>query len=288
MSRPGSVERSQSLAVLRVAFAEQVERGEVQIPMLPEVAARVVAAANDPDSSARDLADLILADPMLAAHVMRLVTSAAYRPVTPIESLHHAISWLGMAEIAELAFTAAVRSRLLNIPRQRQRVERLWSTAVGAAAWGRSIAELRGGLGETSYLAGLVHEIGTPVCLQALTDLARDGELPLPDAVLDALVAQFRLPVGILVATRWQLPPAVAAVVRDWSEWRSAQAFQEQCAVTFLAHQLAEHTLARSEPLAVSIGDDPVVGYLRLDHRAIAELVAQAAQVRAVVDSFRL
>jgi len=283
-----AVDQTGTFSVLRAFFSAQIDRGEIDIPMLPEVAAQVVAAAGDPDTSARQMAQIILADPALAAHVMRVVTSAAYRPLQPIASLHHAISWLGMGEVCELAFTAAVQSKVLNIPRQRVRAERLWSTAVGTAAWGRIIAEVCGRGGEAGYLAGLMHEIGIPVCMQAVADLAREASLPLSDQVLDDLVADFKVDVGGRVARVWKLPEPVIAVVDRWSTWQESERYIDQCAVTFLAHQFAEHTLAHTEPLALSIADDPVVAHLRLSPTALSGLVGQAGHIRGIVDSFRL
>ena len=283
-----AADQTGSFSVLSAFFRAEIDRGEIDIPMLPEVAAQVIAAAGDPDTSARDMAQIILADPALAAHVMRVVTSAAYRPMQPIGSLHHAISWLGMGEVCELAFTAAVQSKVLNVPRQRVRAERLWSTAVGTAAWGRAIAEVCGRGGEVSYLAGLMHEIGIPVCLQALTDLARASDLPLADQVLDELVAEFKVDVGGRVARLWKLPEPIVAVVDRWAAWASAESYIDQCAVTYLAHQFAEHTLAHSEPLAVSIADDPGVAHRGLTPMELTGLVGQAAHIRGIVDSFRL
>ena len=280
-------DRTGSYELVRSRLEDTIGAGDIAIPMLPEVAAQVVAAAGDPETSARDMAQIIYADPALAAHVMRVVTSAAYRPAQPIQSLHHAISWLGMGEVCELAFTAAVKSRLLNVPRQRARAERLWATAVGSAAWGRAIADVSGRGGEASYLAGLMHEIGTPVCLQACVDIAGKLQLTLSEPALDALVAEYKTEIGGRVARVWQLPAAVTAVIDDWSAWADAGLYKDQCAVTFLAHQLAEHTLASSEPLAMALADDPVVGHLRLQPPALAGIVGQAAQIRAVVDNFR-
>lgn len=268
-------------------LSERLLSGAITIPMLPEVAARVVAAAGDPETSARDMARIIYADSALAAHVMRVVTSAAYRPSQPIQTLHHAISWLGMGEVCELAFTAAVKAKLLNVPRQRARAERLWATAVGSAAWARAIADVCGRGSEAMYLAGLMHEIGTPVCLQACVDLSDELSIRLDEPTLDRLVARFKVEVGERVAAQWELPPTVAAVIGHWATWPVAGDFRDQCAITYLSHQLAEHTLANSEPLAMALADDPVVDHLGLKAPALAGIVGQSEQIRAIVDSFR-
>lgn len=281
-------EQTGTFGTLHGSLSAQMTAGEFDIPMLPEIAMRVVTAANDPVTSSRDMARIILADPALAAHVMRVVRSAAYRPQQPIESLHHAISWLGMGVICELAVTAAMQGRILNIPGQRLRAQRLWNTAVGTAAWSRLIAEACGRVGEASYLAGLMHEVGVPVCLQAFTDLARQHDLPLCDRVLDELVASFKVEVGGQVARRWGLPAPVIGVVSDWADWASASQFIDQCAVTYLAHHLAEHTLAGSEPLALALADDPVTSHLGLTPALLKGLVDEAGHVRGIVEGFKL
>lgn len=276
------------LDFLRQQLAVKLDSGDVRIPMLPEVAVRVIQAAGDPDVSARDMAQIIYADPALAAHVMRLVTSTAYRPAQPIQSLHHAISWLGMGEVCELAFTAAVKSRLLNIPRQRARTARLWATAVGSAAWARVVADVCGRGGEVAYLAGLMHELGVPVCLQACVDIGAELNTVVSDEAIDALVAEFKGPVGTRVATAWELPPTVAGAIAGWATWEIAVDHRDQCAVTYLAHQLAEHTLAGSEPLALALNDDPVVAHLKLAGVALGAVLGQAPLVEAMIDGFRL
>jgi tRNA 2-thiouridine synthesizing protein E len=61
---------------------------------------------------------MISGDQALAAHVMRVAKSAIYQPRHPIESLQHAISWLGMAVVSDIAFTVAVPGKLLNVPEE--------------------------------------------------------------------------------------------------------------------------------------------------------------------------
>src|SRR5262245_37193582 len=81
-----------------------LESGALEVPVLPEVAARVVAFAGNPDSDSQKLARIITTDQALASHVMRVVGTAAYQPHAPIVSLQQAITWLGMAEVADIAF----------------------------------------------------------------------------------------------------------------------------------------------------------------------------------------
>ena len=288
-----SIERVRQLVAadnyefIRGLFLGQMLRGELDLPVLPEVAARVVAVAGSPDADAPGLARTIAGDQALAAHVMRVATSAIYQPRQPIESLQHAISWLGLAEVSDIAFTVAVQGKLLNVPGQRARVQKMWKQAVGTAQWSRFVADAAGRQGDPSYLAGLLHEIGKPAALQAIAELSRRAATPLSDDEIDALVAEFHATVGSQLAASWKLPGAVRSVVAGWRSWAEAAEHRDACAVVYLAHHLAEHMLANSGSLAAdALAADPVAAHFGWGPTEILGLCGHAEHVRAVVDGY--
>jgi HD-like signal output (HDOD) protein len=273
--------------LVRGVFVSQVTRGELELPMLPEVAARVLGVALAADTSATSLARLISGDPSLAAHVMRVASSAAYQPRAPIESLQHAISWLGMAEVSDVAFTVAVQGKLLNVPGQKARVQRLWKSSVATAVWSRLVAEASGRPTEVAYLNGLLHEVGKPVCLQTIAELARRAATPLIESEFDQLMAEFHVDVGAQLATAWKLPPAVTRVIRGWQDWPDADEGRDCCAVAYLAHHLATGMLENYGTLvADALAADPVTEYLGLGLADVLQLCAQSDHVQAVVDHY--
>lgn len=285
-----SNDRAQHLAAadnpefIRTLFLAQLERGDLELPVLPEVAARVVSFSGSPDADAAGLAKLITADQSLAAHVMRVATSAIYQPRNPIESLQQAITWLGMAEVSEIAFSVAVQGKLLNVPGQKARVQQMWKQAVATALWSRVVADAAGKPAETSYLCGLLHEIGRPACLQALVEFSRRAKVPLSDAELDALVGEFHVEVGAQLASRWKLPPNIGIVIRWWRDWSTAPERQDACAIVNLAHTIAGHMLAGSAALAVEeLASDPVAAHLALGPAEITALCAQSERLKGAL-----
>lgn len=272
---------------VRGLFGAQVARGELELPVLPEIAARVVSLAGSPEADAAQLARLITGDQALAAHVMKVATSASYQPRTPIESLQHAISWLGMAEVSDIAFTVAVQGKLLNVPGQKQRVLRMWKNAVATALWARSVADSTTRAGEACYLNGLLHEIGKPVCLQAVSELSRRAAAPLIESELDALVAEFQVDVGAQLAALWKLPPGVGGVIRWWSRWADAPGHRDAAAIVYLAHRLAEQMLEGMGTVgADELARDPVVEHLGLGLADVLALCAQGDHVHALVEGY--
>lgn len=273
--------------LVRGVFASQVARAELELPVLPEVAARVVSVASSAETDAAALSRLITNDPALAAHVMRVASSAAYQPRSPIDSLQQAISWLGMSEVSDIAFTVAVQGKLLNVPGQKARIQRMWKCAVATAAWSRLVAEVTRHSAETAYLSGLLHEIGKPVCLQTIAELARRAATPLIESEYDAMVAEFHVDVGTQLAVAWKLPASVTNVIRGWSRWADVTEGREACAVAYLAHHLATGMLENYGTLvAEALASDPVTEFLGLQLGDVLALCAQADHVQALVDHY--
>src|ERR671915_1996434 len=81
---------------LEALLNESIEKGAVDLPLLPQVASQVLSLIYDPNAEASRLAALIHQDQALAAHVIRIANSPAYMPRNPVISLQHAVAMLGM------------------------------------------------------------------------------------------------------------------------------------------------------------------------------------------------
>ena len=79
-----------------------------EISTLPVVATRVLEVANDPDSGAADLKEVLEIDAALSARILRCVNSSAYSTRSEITTLQQAIAYLGMKQIRNLAITSSV------------------------------------------------------------------------------------------------------------------------------------------------------------------------------------
>ena len=92
------------------ALVERIDKDRIDLPVLPQVAGKVMALTNDPAADAARLSALIHQDQALAAHVLRIANSPAYMPRTPIASLQHAVAMLGVNELSEIAVTISLKS----------------------------------------------------------------------------------------------------------------------------------------------------------------------------------
>jgi HD-like signal output (HDOD) protein len=232
-----------SLDAVRGLVEKHIARGLLAIPSLPTVAVRVVRRGTQSSANAHVLADIIHADRALSEYVLRIASSAAKRPTMPITSLQHAIAWLGLDDVANIAFTLALQGRMLHVEGQHRKARRLWRHSLASALWARQLAHLLSRETGVCYLAGLLHNIGRAVVLGVLHDVAEIAGLRLAGNEYDCLIEEFQREVSERVIAAWPLPPPIPAVVARWDAYAAAGALRWECNVVNVAHKLADFTL---------------------------------------------
>ena len=60
------------LKELRTALLDQLEEGNLDLPLLPQVANQVLTASGDPNADVAKLSTLIQQDQALAGHILRI------------------------------------------------------------------------------------------------------------------------------------------------------------------------------------------------------------------------
>jgi HD-like signal output (HDOD) protein len=228
---------------LRGLVERHLARNGLAIPKLPEVAVRVVESGTTKSGNAQILADIIHSDAVLTEYVLHIVASAAKRPALPIASLQHAIAWLGIDEVANIAFTLALQAKMLHVEGQQRKARRLWRHSLASALWSRQVARRLGGETGVCYLCGLLHNIGKAVTLGAVHDAAQLAEQGLDGDDYDRLIELFHRDVGRRVISAWALPPPVPMVIARWENYAGAGAVQWESNVVNVAHKLADFTL---------------------------------------------
>ena len=194
-----------SLDSIRQKLQHRIDSKQLALPMLPQVTTQVLSLVNSVDSDASSLAKLIQSDQALAGHVMRIANSAAYSPTAQMTSLQQAIARLGMQNMAEIAMAATMGPKLFNVGHFEPLVKNLWQTSLATAIWAREIARQGRRNVESTFLCGLLFQIGKPVVLQTALDVADDAS----EADVLSLMDEFHVQVGVALAQHWKLPAAV-------------------------------------------------------------------------------
>jgi HD-like signal output (HDOD) protein len=212
-------------------------KGELQIPAMPEVAARLARMAEDPQIGLPDIARVVQSDPGVAGAVMHAANSALYCSGRPIGDLKSAVVRLGMALTRSLAASFALRQTFrISSPLIEQRIRALWEHSVDVSAMSYVLArKLKGFDPERALLAGLIHDIGA---IPILTYIERSALQPAPET-LDGAISKLRVMVGVLVANSWRLDSELATVIAESEDWmRNSGTEPDLCDVVLVAQRL--------------------------------------------------
>lgn len=194
--------------------------GAVRLPALPEILLKLMQLYRRDDAAMSDFVALIAQDAAMAAKVMAVANSAAYRSRGPQQGLDRALSLLGTEMVKTLVISQSIFQAFYDIP-QLRRIDLgpFWQHAMLAAAVAREAARHLGYPREDeAYLAGLLHDIGRLGLLAAAPELVADDFLG-PDDRASCEHERRQLQVshaeaGAWLIDRWRLDDYVADSVR--------------------------------------------------------------------------
>src|ERR1700675_2262847 len=110
-----SPQQTDGLDTVRGLLERYLACDELAIPLLPDVAVRVVSNGTKESGNAHMLAEIINADAALTIFFLRIAASTVKRPASRITPLQHAVAWLGLDEVANIAFTLALQGKMLDV-----------------------------------------------------------------------------------------------------------------------------------------------------------------------------
>ncbi len=128
------------------------------IPAIPHIAGLVMEKAPDPNTTPKELNDIISRDQGMAARVLKMANSSFYGRSKSVTKLTDAILVVGFRTIQSLVMTAAVRDLFKTFGLLDQL---LWEHSLGCAFAARTIAKrFRFPKVEEAFLVGLLHDVG--------------------------------------------------------------------------------------------------------------------------------
>ncbi len=266
---------------------QRVQSGQLEIPMLPDVAQKVLRITNDPDSDANQLMKVIQGDQALAARVMRIANSAAYTPSASIVSLQQAIARLGMMVIRDIALATSLNARMFKAPGYEGEIAAMWEHALTSALWSKEIARKARKNVEAAFLCGLLHSIGKPIILQETLDNAASDDYQVPPSVVMEIVDELHIDAARLALLHWKMPDLVVDAVTHQNDYADAGVGQDQAKIIRAARLFAEHTL-RGEPTEAELLTLPVLADLNLYENEIADLYAMKDAVKQGLEAMRV
>ncbi|MDB4442672.1 GGDEF domain-containing protein [bacterium] len=144
--------------------AEKVESLILQsenLPTLPGIALKIIAAYQKPDPDIQQIGDLLTTDPPLTFKILKIVNSSFYSLPTKITSVHHAIKLLGIKAIKNLALCFTLINTFQSNKYELIDYRRFWKNSLVGASATKLIAEkLVPDHADDAFILGLLQDIG--------------------------------------------------------------------------------------------------------------------------------
>ncbi len=186
----------------------------------PGIHERLNREIKRPNCSTKEIGELISADAVLTARLLRQVNSSYYAINKEVETVSKAVLLLGTEELQDLVRGTTAVSVFPKIPEDLIDMEQFWRHSLACAIVAQELAKAaRYPDIERFYVAGLIHDIGKLVCYlarpgrseKALKRCRDDGELHhrAEHDVFGFTHAQ----VGDALAKSWNLPRVYQQII---------------------------------------------------------------------------
>lgn len=261
------------------ALTTLLKEGKLDLPVLPDTAARVVQLCGDDRCESKTLADLIGRDQGLAGNLMRLANSPMYCGNSPIVSLNQAVARLGFGKIRELALIISCQAKVFAVPGQESWVKEQFRHALCTGLYAQELARCKRMNVEEGFLCGLLHDVGRPVLMVTLLDLHRNCKLPPSMPGIHQTIEALHAAVGGQLVTSWTLPARLGETIRHHHHPAKAEAAQQTAWLANFADDIAQWAMGTYIAGDVLPTDDDIRG-----HAALADLNLYPEQVDALME----
>jgi putative nucleotidyltransferase with HDIG domain len=217
-----------------------------RLPALRRTYTMLQSAMLREDVTAREVAQIVASDTVVAAKVLQMVNSAFFRRGRRITNMDQAVNYLGFRAVGSLVLSAEVfaqwpekpASPILDLEQVQQHAQATTGVALTLTA--------RTAIADDALLAALLHDIGywvlaheCPRELEAAHAWAIQHNVPMHEAERQTIGAS-HAEIGAYLLGLWGLPPSVIeAVAYHHAPERVRQTEFDVLAAVAIAHALA-------------------------------------------------
>ncbi len=250
---------------------------------LPDVAIRLNELIDQPDTSTKDLVEVVQLDAGIAATVLRLANSAWYGLPSRVDTISRAITLIGTKALRDLVLSTSVITTFKGISSEFVDMLDFWDNSVNCGVVTRNLAKKCGiRESERMFLAGLLHKVGRLVFYasrpvqyrQVLMDKDM-GEAAIIEAEHQVFGFSYAELGGALLRA-WKVPEALDEIIAYHLRPFEAPYYQKEAAILHMAADMAFH-MAPDVKARAELGeyhltfDEAVWASLGLPRETIAE-----------------
>ncbi|MEQ1531563.1 MAG: HDOD domain-containing protein, partial [Methylococcales bacterium] len=194
---------------------EELNANRLVLPTLPDIAIKVRDAVASGDTSAKELAEMIVTDVALSTRLIHVANSPLYRGNTEINNIQMAVSRLGN-KIVGTIITSLVMQQMFRPSSKLLEAyfRKTWEHSIQVSSISRALAAFTPHLNrDEAMLAGLIHQIGKLPILALVENIPEFKESP---SRMDKLLEKAHPAIGKLIMDTWSFPQELKAVASQY------------------------------------------------------------------------
>jgi HD-like signal output (HDOD) protein len=233
---------------------------------LPSVYIRIREAIDAPEGSLIEVSRAITTDPALTARLLQVVNSALFGYGGKIDSVHRAVTIIGLQQVHDLVLAMSLGSVFAGIRPESMDMKRFWRSSVMCGIAAREIGRRCDLMtAERLLVIGLLADLGHLAMYQTVPALANEAQRAADANEEPLFQAERRIvgcdyaEVGATLMDRWKLPACFAEIIGAQIHPRLAGEFTYEAAILNLATHivLSERLDETSEAAAARVA--PIV-----------------------------
>lgn len=250
---------------------------------IPQITNKVMSIAQDPESSMADLSEIIVYDTALTANLLKIANSAYFGLQGKVDSVHHAIVYMGMDQVVSLVLLASSAESLKTAQKGYDlNVGDLWKYSVSSALIARELTKLKK-TRETHliFTASLLKDIGKVILSQyvdksfkKISTLVKQQGYTFREAEKEVIGIDHS-ELGGIVAETWKFSPKMVEIIRNHHQPQKSSISEFESSIVYMADTLCMM-------MGIGVGSDglsyrfhqEVVERLELTERNFQEIMA--------------
>lgn len=270
------------------ALFDRLKQTIGSMPAFPESVHQVISMTSDMNCPPKELVRVIESDPVMTMKLLRLVNSAFFALSRNVASIKHALVYLGLNTVKNLAISVAAVGSLPSQSIKELPVSEFLTHSIATALIAQRLAKNFLNVKDASdyFVAGLVHDFGKAVLIQyepktysAVLQQASKKQCSLAEVEMEKFGVT-NGEVGAMLAESWDLPVLLVDSIRTYAFCDENSS--DLAIVVAAANIVAKH-------LALGDGGNPVVGELPkfICRRLDADMVTVTEQLGGLTDEIQ-
>lgn len=228
---------------------QAIDKDQLVLPTLPEVALRVREAAENPDVSIPDLVREISTDAALSARLIKVVNSPLLRTRQEITDLGMAVNRMGINYTANLA-TGLAMAQMFQATSDiiDRKMREVWARSTEVAGISHVLCRHYTRLKpDQATLAGLVHQIGV---LPILSYAEENNQLMADSISLNLVIERIHPILGDRILAAWDFPVPLRHIPTEHLDFNRSTPtidYADIVQVAMLQSLNSEHPLAQMD-----------------------------------------